>query len=290
MRIRRVARLSMMAPLVVFLTAIFLGPILANAYVSVHHFTLSSLLTGRAAFTGFKNLSLILQDPVLPLAVRNTLVFTSASIVVQYVIGIALALFFDQHFPLSRACRALLILPWLLPPIVGVSAWRWIFDETNGSLDRLLVAVGLPEVPWLSAPGPALAAVIIVNVWIGIAFNLVLLHGGLQGIPTERYEAAMLDGAGVWQRFWHITMPGLRPVSAILLTLGFLYTIKQFDIVWILTRGGPGNSTQLFSTWAYTLSFVDNDFGRGAAASNLLLVSSLVVVGLYAWRTREAAQ
>ena len=146
------------------------------------------------------------------------------------------------------------------------------------------------EVRLAQRSGPALAAVIIVNVWIGIAFNLVLLHGGLQGFPTERYEAAMLDGADVWQRFWHITMPGLRPVTAILLTLGFLYTIKQFDIIWILTRGGPGNSTQLFSTWAYTLSFVDNDFGRGAAASNLLLVGSLVVVGLYAWRTREAVQ
>jgi len=286
MRIGVAARLSMIAPLAVFLAMAFLFPIAASFYVSVHHFTLSSLLTGSAEFTGLANLRQILRDPILPLAVSHTVIFTVASITIQYVIGIALAVFFNQRFPLGQACRALLVLPWLLPPVVGVSAWRWIFDDSNGFLDEFLGAVGLPRIAWLSAPGPALASVTIVNIWIGIAFNLVLLHGGLQAIPDERYEAAMLDGANAWQRFWHITLPGLRPVTAVLLTLGFLYTIKQFDIIWILTRGGPANSTQLFSTWSYSLSFVDNDFGRGAAASNLLLAASLVVVVLYAFRTR----
>jgi multiple sugar transport system permease protein len=274
-------------PLAVYIPLVFAYPIAYNFYVSFHHYTLSSLISGTAPYVGLKNFSLIWHDPTFGIALRNTFIFTGVSLIAQYVIGLGLALFFTQKFPLSRLFRSLLILPWLVPGIVGTSAWKWMLNDTNGFVNQLLKAFGLGPVNWLTSPTPALISVIIVNVWIGIAFNFILLYGGLQAIPGDRYEAAAIDGARAWKRFWHVTLPGLRPVTGVLITLGFIYTLKQFDIIWILTRGGPGNASQLLSTWSYYESFVNDDFGRGAAVSDVLFLISLVIVVVYSVRLRR---
>lgn len=147
-----------------------------------------------------------------------------------------------------------------------------------------------PPFGWLTTPGWALGSLIVANIWLGIPFNMVILYSGLQSIDKEFYEAAAIDGAGRWQRLRYITLPLLEPVIGIVLMLGFIYTLKVFDIIYVLTQGGPGNDTQTFATWSYTLSFSQQAFGQGAAQANMILIISLVVALLYLWWSRRSTQ
>jgi multiple sugar transport system permease protein len=282
-------RLSFLAPAAVYLGVVFAYPVGFNIWISFRRYGLSSLITGSSQFVGLQNYSYLFGDANTREAFRNTLVFTFVSMAFQYVIGLALALFFFRPFPFSKVLRALMLLPWLLPGLVSTTAWKFLFREPTGLVNQLFRFFGLPAVPWLSSGTPALVAVIIVNIWIGISFNMVLLHGGLQGIPAERLEAGQLDGASAWQRFRYLILPALRPVTQITLTLGFIYTLKQFDIIWVLTKGGPGYASQVLSTWSYTLAFVDNDFGLGSAAANGLLVLSIGAAVLFLRRRARSA-
>ncbi len=218
--------------------------------------------------------------------------FTVLSIIPQFLIGLGLAVFFSRHFPLSRALRALFILPWLLPLIVSGTIWKWLFNEANGLINQVLYSVHLVPLhfSWLTTPGWAFGSIIFVNIWLGIPFNMVILYSGLQTIPQEFYEAASIDGSSSWQRFRYITLPMLEPVIGIVLMLGFIYTIKVFDIIYVLTQGGPANDTQTFATWSYTLSFGQQLFGQGAAQANMILVISLVVALFYLWWSRRSGQ
>jgi multiple sugar transport system permease protein len=173
--------------------------------------------------------------------------------------------------------------------IVSASTWSWMLNSDAGVVNAALGAVGLDPVNWLTSPRWSLISVIIANVWIGIPFNLVVLYSGLQAIPTTMYEAAALDGVSGWQRFWRITFPLLRPVSAITLLLGLIYTLKVFDIIWIMTRGGPTESSATLATWSYRLGFGSllPKFGPGAAIGNLLIVMALIFGLVYIWIQRR---
>ncbi len=265
----------------IFLALIFAYPIGFNLWLTFQSFGLASMVTGVSEFVGLANIQTVLSDPGFAHAALNTAVFTIASLVVQFIVGLALALFFYNTFPLSKSVRALLVLPWLVPSIVATTAWRFIFQDPAGFLNQVLGVVGIEPVHWLTSAEMALPSVIIINIWIGIAFNLVLLHSGLQSVPVERYEAAQIDGAGYWQRFWYITLPALGPVAAVLLVLGFVYTLKQFDLIWTLTQGGPGNASQLLSTWSYNLSFNKSNFGQGAAVADFLFLASGIIISIY---------
>jgi multiple sugar transport system permease protein len=210
-------------------------------------------------------------------------IFTGVSLLFQFTIGMALAVFFANHFTLSATLRALFLVPWLLPLIVSASTWSWMLNSDSGVINSLLQAAGAGPVNWLTSPTWALTSVIIANIWIGIPFNLVVLYSGLQAIPTDIHEAAALDGASGWQRFWRVTFPLLRPVSAIVLLLGLVYTLKVFDIIWIMTKGGPTDSSTTFATWSYRLSFGNllPQFGPGAAVGNLLIIMALMFGLLY---------
>jgi multiple sugar transport system permease protein len=210
-------------------------------------------------------------------------VFTLVSIAFQYTIGLALAVFFNRNFRLSGLLRALFLIPWLLPLIVSSSTWSWMLNSESGVVNYGLHLLGVAPVDWLTSPHWALTSVIIANIWIGIPFNLVILYSGLQNIPTELYEAASLDGAGAWQQFRRITFPLLRPVSAITLLLGLVYTLKVFDLIWIMTKGGPGDASSTLATWSYRLGFgtLLPQFGAGAAVGNILILIALVFGLLY---------
>jgi len=218
-------------------------------------------------------------------------VFTVASLVFQFTIGLALAVFFHQHFRLSATLRALFLVPWLLPLIVSASTWAWMLNSDSGVVNYGLHLLGVAPVDWLTSPHWSLVSVVIANIWIGIPFNLVLLYSGLQSIPEALYEAAAIDGATPWQQFRRITFPMLRPVSAITLLLGWVYTLKVFDIIWIMTKGGPVDSSTTFATWSYRLGFGNllPKFGPGAAVGNLLVVLALIL-GLVYIRTQRRAQ
>ncbi|MFF4352893.1 carbohydrate ABC transporter permease [Streptomyces sp. NPDC001530] len=282
-RRNRLTALAFVAPLVAYLVAFYLYPLYRNLDLSLRNYTVRSFVDNNAPFSGWDNFSHVLNDPTFGPALRHTMVFTFVSIVFQYAAGLALAVFFNRHFRLAATLRALFLIPWLLPLIVSASTWSWMLNSESGVVNYALHLVGVSPVDWLTSPHWALTSVIIANVWIGIPFNLVILYSGLQNIPGELYEAASLDGASGWQQFRRITFPLLRPVSAITLLLGLVYTLKVFDLIWIMTKGGPGDSSSTLATWSYQLGFgtLLPKFGPGAAVGNILILIALVFGLLY---------
>ncbi|TDB76248.1 carbohydrate ABC transporter permease [Micromonospora sp. KC723] len=273
----RWAAWAFLLPLAAYLLAFYAYPLYRNLDLSLRDYTVRSFVQGDAPFIGLTNFRQVVGDPTFVPALTHTVVFTAASLVCQFGIGMALAVFFHQHFRLSATLRALFLVPWLLPLIVSASTWSWMLNSEAGVVNALLRSLGFGSVNWLTSPDWSLVSVIIANVWIGIPFNLVLLYSGLQGIPPQIYEAAALDGTTGWQRFWRLTFPLLRPVSAITLLLGLVYTLKVFDIIWIMTKGGPADSSTTLATWSYQLGFGSllPQFGPGAAVGNLLIVAAV---------------
>ncbi len=280
---RQVTAWAFLAPITVYLLACYAYPLYRNVDLSLRNYTVRSFVQGGAQFSGLANYRAVVHDPTFGTALTNTLVFTAASLLFQFAIGLALAVFFHTGFRLSITLRALFLVPWLLPLIVSASTWSWMLNSDSGIVNAGLAVVGLGPVNWLTSPQWSLVSVTLANIWIGIPFNLVVLYSGLQGIPAELHEAAAIDGANAWQRFWRVTFPLLRPVSAITLLLGIVYTLKVFDIIWIMTKGGPGDTSTTFATWSYRRSFGSllPQFGPGAAISNLLIVMALVAGLLY---------
>ncbi|MFK4790524.1 carbohydrate ABC transporter permease [Microbacterium sp. ZW T5_56] len=287
LRGERLAQLLFIAPAVLYLVLFFGYPVIKNITMSFQDYTQKTFFTGEAPWVGVTNYVTAMSSQLFGPALWNTLLFTAGSIVGQLIIGLALATFFKRRFPLSGLLRSLLLLPWLLPLIVSSAVWRSILDKDSGVLNQALSAVGLEAVPWLTSTHFALIAVIMVNIWIGIPFNVTILYGGLQDIPEELYEAAALDGATKWKAFWHITLPNLRPVLSVVLVLGVVYTIKVLDIILGLTNGGPANATQTIAVRSYQETFVNFDFGVGAAFSNILIVISLVFAVIYLRASRR---
>ena len=286
----RIAQIVFLLPAVVYMVLFFGYPIVKNFVMAFQKYSTATFYTGEAPWVGLANYRAVVTSSVFSKALVNTVLFTAGSIAGQFAIGLALAIFFRRRFPFGGVLRSLVLLPWLIPLIVSGAVWRWILDKDNGALNRFLaathVATGHPG--WLTSTSLALVAVIMVNIWIGIPFNLAILYGGLQDIPEELYEAAALDGASGWQRFRYVTWPLLRPVVNVVLVLGVVYTIKVLDVILGLTDGGPANASQTIATQSYHLSFVQFDFGQGAAMGNILIAISLLFAIIYLRANRRA--
>jgi len=281
-------KILFVVPAALYVVLFFGYPVVKNLMMSFQEYTTKTFFTGEAPWVGLANYVTVVTSALFVPSLWNTVVFTVGSIIGQFVIGLALAVFFYRRFPLSGFLRAMLLLPWLLPLIVSSATWRSILDQDSGILNATLSAVGIPAIPWLTDPSVALFAVVMVNIWIGIPFNVTILYGGLQEIPEELYEAGSLDGATGWKAFWHITWPNLRAVVGVVLVLGVVYTLKVLDIILGLTNGGPANATQTLAVRSYQESFVSFDFGVGAAYSNILIVIALVFAIIYLRANRRA--
>lgn len=288
-RREEIAKVLFVVPAFLAIVALFGYPVIKNLTMSFQEYTLRTFFTGRAPWVGLENYLTVVSDDVFSKALVNTALFTVGSIVGQFVLGMLLALFFHKNFPLNGVLRALFLLPWLIPLIVGSAAWRAILEQDSGILNLTLERFGVIDdpIPWLTSPDVALIAIILVNIWLGVPFNLTLLYSGLQDIPDELYEAGALDGATGWKAFWHITWPNLRAVVSVVLMLGVIYTLKVLDIILGLTQGGPANATQTIATQSYQSSFVEFKFGEGAALSNILILISLVFAIVYLRATRR---
>ncbi|HEX3781986.1 MAG TPA: sugar ABC transporter permease [Pseudonocardiaceae bacterium] len=282
-------RLGFVLPVIGYTLVFFIYPLGKNIVLSFQDYGISSVYTGSAPFDGIANYTHLFTDPAFRTAALNTVVFVIGSLLFQFVIGLGLATFFRRTFPLNGILRSLLLIPWLLPLVVSGTVFRWMLNTSNGVINEILRSAHLigTSIPWLDSVHTAMIGVLLCNIWIGIPFNMVILYGGLQSIPANLYEAAWLDGANRWNQFRHITLPMLRPVITVVLTLGLIYTIKVFDVIWVLTNGGPANSTQTITTYAYQLSFGGlAEFGLGAAAGNLLIVVALVFAIFYVRSSR----
>ncbi|MFI0788907.1 carbohydrate ABC transporter permease [Streptomyces lydicus] len=286
----RLARSMFVVPAVAYLLLFFGYPIVKNVVMSFQQYTVTTFYTGVAAFVGLQNYAEILSSDLFSKALLTTVLFTSGSIIGQFALGLAFALFFRRRFPLGGVLRALLLLPWLLPLVVSGTTWRWMLDPDTGVVNTVLRGLRLSSsgVPWLTGTSQALVSVILINIWVGIPFNTAILYGGLQDIPPHLYEAAKLDGAGPLASFRHVTWPLLRPVVSVVLVLGVVYTLKVLDILLVVTGGGPADATETLATHSYELSFQQFEFGRGAAVSNVLIVLSLLFAIVYVRANRRA--
>ena len=262
----------------------FVGyPIVSNLILSLQNVTVRNLVRGSRDFIGFDNYIKLMHDPVFLRAMFNTLLFTVSCLVVQFVIGFALALLFQKDFSFARPVRGLLMIPWMIPMTVTALIFKFMFSTDVGIINYFLKSAGLitENIQWLTSPSTAMTAVITANIWIGIPFNTILISTGLTTIPLELYESAAIDGANGRQKFFKITIPLMRTTIESLLVLGFIYTFKVYDMVYVMTGGGPVNSTHLLSTYSYKLSFEMFQYSLGSSAANVLLVILLLVGVVY---------
>lgn len=286
----RLAQWMYLVPAAAYLLLFFGYPIVQNIVMSFQQYTTTTFYTGDAPFAGLQNYTKILASDPFPKTLLTTVLFTAGSIIGQFTVGLAFALFFQRRFPLGGLLRSLLLLPWLLPLVVSGTTWRWMLDPDTGVVNAVLRGLHLSSsgIPWLTGTSQALVSVILINIWVGIPFNTAILYGGLQDIPTHLYEAAQLDGAGPPASFRHVTWPLLRPVVSVVLVLGVVYTVKVLDIILVVTGGGPAGATETLATQSYELSFRQFEFGRGAAMSNVLIVISLAFAVVHLRANRRA--
>ncbi|HEX6564419.1 MAG TPA: sugar ABC transporter permease [Chthoniobacterales bacterium] len=270
---------SFILPIAVFGVFLLVYPVLYSLALSFRDATVETIVGGDMPFIGFSNYEQSLADPTFWQALQNTVVFTFCSILFQFTIGFLLAIFFQNRFPLKNVLIALLLIPWIIPVLTAANTFKGLFNEV-GPINQIAHLLGLPTVPWLASPGFALAATIVANIWIGFPFNFILLYSGVCNIPPEVYEAARIDGAGYWRRVGHITLPILKPVTVAVLMLGTIYTVKVFDLVFIMTGGGPANTSHLLSTYAYQIGFSIYNYGEAAAIA-IVIIAVILTLNLF---------
>ena len=256
-------------------------PLVYNIILSFKNLDVKTFKGNTSVFVGLENYKTLFHDPVFIQAIINTLQYTLFCLVIQFTIGLIFALFFNKKFPLSGPIRGLLLVAYMMPMSVTALLGRNMFGVTEGVINNLLMQFNIIKEPisWLVSSKTAIWAVIMTNCWVGIPFNMLLLTTGLSSIPHDVYESASIDGANNIQKFFYMTLPLLKSSMLSVLMLGLIYTFKVFDLVYIMTSGGPVNSTEMLATYSYKLSFGQYQFSMGSAAA-VVLFMFLFVVGL----------
>lgn len=281
------SRYLFVLPAVIYLVMLMFYPLSYTSYLSLFDVNVTNYLSGTSQFIGLQNYVKVLTASTFLPSLTITFAFTVGSLLFQHTIGFAFALFFNKGFPLSGLLRSILLVVWVMPAVVSASLWRWMFAGSFGLINAALGLVGIETSrAWLVDPRTALLAVVVANIWVGVPFHLMLLFAGLQTIPKTLYEATSIDGASRLQQFWYVTVPMMRPVIITALLLGFVHTFKAFDIIYVLTGGGPANATNVLSN-VYRQSFEYFQLGQGAAAANVLLIIPLLLSVLYLWIGRR---
>jgi ABC-type sugar transport system permease subunit len=256
--------------------------LVAYPFVSAVYLSMTRKYVGLpAVFVGLDNYLRLAGDGFFRRAVANSVVFTFTSVALKFVLGMVMALALTASIRFRSALTGLLLIPWVAPTVVSALNFLWIYDYSLGVLNYLLVRVlgVLPQgVGWLSEPATAMASVIAVNVWRGFPFFGLSFLAGLKAIPGELYEAAAVDGAGAWQRFRHVTLPGLRTIALVVVLLSTIWTFNDFQIVYILTRGGPGGATQVLPVFTYEVAFGAQRLGEAAAVALTMLPPLAVAI------------
>jgi multiple sugar transport system permease protein len=259
--------------------AIFVYPLAYSFVMSFFQWDMSARST---TFLGLANYTDTLTSPEFDQSLRNQIIFSAVSLTIEVVAGMGIAVLINGKLRGLRIARTLLLIPPMIAPAVTGLNFRWLFNTQYGLFDAVLRDLGLPVIPWLSNPNWALASVIIADVWQNTPLMVLLFLAGLQSVPQDPLEAATMDGASAWRTFWEIILPLLRPVIFIALMLRIIDTFRTFDVVWLMTQGGPGGATSLITVEAYLLAFQSVDFGHAAAVSYIaLIISLLLLAALY---------
>ena len=262
-------------PMAILMIGLILWPFINAILMSTTSF---NYLTGETVNVGFRNYRRLLEDTDYLLTMQNTISFTVWSLLVKFIAGMSIAMILNSRVPWRGVITTIMLLPWIIPEIVTALAWKSIYDPIFGGLNPILQGAGLIDRPvgWLSEPDLALGSVIAVNVWKGIPFYTLLLLAGLKAIDTTQLQAAEVDGASAVQRFRHVTLPGMRYVIVVVLLLSFISTFNQFGLIYLMTQGGPGGATRLYSILAYEKAIASLQYGPGSAIA--LSVAPLMAV------------
>jgi multiple sugar transport system permease protein len=261
---------------------LLIAGLVAYPFFMAIYFSLSDYWVGSpGGFVGLDNFRQIFANETFHRTVFNSFVFTAIAVAFKVLLGVWLALLLFRGLRFKRLIRGAVLLPWVIPTALSTLAWWWMFDSLYSVVNWTGIRLGLMSPPgpnWLGMTEYAMAAVIAVNVWRGLPFFAIIVLAGLVSIPREFYEAAEVDGAGSWGRFRHVTLPLLKPVLAVVILFSTIFTFADFNIVQVLTRGGPVNTTHLFATLAYQTGLVGGNLGQGAAISLFLFPMLAAVV------------
>jgi len=256
--------------------------LVAYPFCMAVYFALSNAFIGRPSqFVGLRNFIALWESDSFRQTFQNAFVFTGIAVLFKLVLGMALALLLNEQLWFKRLIRGTVLLPWVIPTALSTLGWWWMFNSLYSVVNWTGINLGLMDPPgpnWLGQKYYAMAAVIAVNVWRGLPFFAITILAGLVSIPRELYEAAEADGAGAPARFWHVTLPLLKPVLAIVVLFSTIFTFSDFNIVYVLTHGGPINSTHLFATLSRQVGLESGQIGQGAAISLYLFPVLAVVV------------
>lgn len=274
----------MNVPTFIMIALVLAFPIYYAGYLSFHRVGVAQLRKGEFPFTGLDNYLRLLDDPLFLLALKNTFIFTFITVSAEVVLAVAIALLINQQSVwTSRVTRILILLPYAIPPIANGLIWSFMYSFQFGFLNRILFSIGAISEPinWAGDPETALYAVTVPYIWRTLPFAILLVHAALQGIGTELHEAAAVDGATVWQRFRHITLPLLRPILVVILVLRTSFAFAVFEEILAITQGGPGDATWVAAWYSYKKAFAPPfDIGTGAASAYVLalIVGALALV------------
>ncbi|HJQ57553.1 MAG TPA: sugar ABC transporter permease [Vineibacter sp.] len=261
-------------PTLLCLALVLAYPLLYAGYLSVHRVGLAQLRRGEFAFNGWDNYGRVFEDPLFWTALQNTVIFTAITVGAEIVLAVLIALLINQTSVwTSRITRVLILLPYAIPPIANGLIWAFVYSFQFGFLNRILFTLGVISEPvnWAGNPDTALYAVTVPYIWRTLPFAIILVHAALQGIPRELYEQAAVDGAKAWHRFWHITLPLLRPIIAVILILRTAFAFAVFEEILAITQGGPGDATWVAAWYSYKITFAPpNNFGMGSASAFIL--------------------
>ena len=261
----RALAVALLAPGVIILTIFIAYP-----FVMAIWFAMTDISVGVAGkFVGVENFAKAWEDTIFQTAFKNTFFYTFWATVFKLSLGMWLALLLNRHFRFKRIVRASMLLPFIIPTVLSTFAWRWMFDPTFSVINWSLYHMGwiTDRIPFLSNGDYAMWCAILVNTWRGMPFFAITLLAGLQTISPDLHEAAALDGANAWHRFWHVTWPLLLPVTLVVVVFSVIQTFSDFQLIYVLTGGGPANSTHLVATYAYQIGVASGLLGQGAAIS-----------------------
>jgi multiple sugar transport system permease protein len=267
----------MTLPLILIIASLILYP-------TLYSIRLALLSKSMERFVGLANFAFLFRRETFWMVVKQSVVFAVSAVAFKAMIGFCVA-HFVHNIPTKgqRKWRGLLLVPWVIPPAMSTLAWLWLFDPSYSAFNWILERISLPRIGWLGNPNWARFAVILVNVWFGAPFFMIMYLAALKSVPEQLYEAAAIDGANWWQKLWYITLPTMRNIIAITVLFSLIVTFANFDIVRVLTSGGPVDQTHVFATWAFKLGIEGNDIPLGAAVS-LFMFPILAIAAFFILR------
>ncbi|CAH1689471.1 Carbohydrate ABC transporter membrane protein 1 (CUT1 family) [Hyphomicrobiales bacterium] len=273
----------MVLPAVVIVLGVVVYPVVSGVISSFYDVTLRTLNNGTVTFVGMRNFQRVFADPVFVKASVNTLIWVVLNVVAQLGLGLGLALLLHRAMPGIGFFRSGILVPWVVPSVVAVLTWRWMYDPSVGIVNEMLLKLGIISDyhPWLGDTATSLYAVTVESIWKGTPFVMLLLLAALQLVPRSILEAASMDGASGWRKLWYVILPQIRVSFAIAAVLTFILTVNNFNAIWLMTEGGPLNSSEILFTLAYKYGFQRFDLGMASAVATMLFVGLVIATTIY---------